>query len=180
LITAPYGIDLARELSIDIGLDPGNNDWVDVTFLWTENWDVTPSVQVVLEQPTSYQPPVGGDFCANNWYQIDGYGGDPAYLTLNVQTEAYSTNWAEWAPDLPAAGDYRVEAYIPDHERIYWTCLAKWIDGDSSDARYSITHANGVTNVARDQLPMADEWLNLGTFEFEEGEARRVDLEQYH
>jgi len=38
-VTAPYGIDLARQVSIDIGLQPGVNDWIDVSFLWTEGWD---------------------------------------------------------------------------------------------------------------------------------------------
>jgi LysM repeat protein len=37
-VTAPYGIDLARQVSVDIGLEPGNNDWIQVGFLWTENW----------------------------------------------------------------------------------------------------------------------------------------------
>ncbi len=38
VVTAPFGIDLARQVSIDIGLQPGNNDWVDISFLWTEGW----------------------------------------------------------------------------------------------------------------------------------------------
>jgi LysM repeat protein len=39
MVSAPYGIDLARQVSIDIGLEPGNNDWIDVTFLWTKGWE---------------------------------------------------------------------------------------------------------------------------------------------
>jgi LysM repeat protein len=39
VVTAPFGIDLARQVSIDIGLQPGTNDWIDVSFLWTEGWD---------------------------------------------------------------------------------------------------------------------------------------------
>ncbi len=39
VVTAPFGIDLARQVSIDIGLMPGTNDWIDVSFLWTEGWD---------------------------------------------------------------------------------------------------------------------------------------------
>jgi LysM repeat protein len=38
-VTGPYGIDLARQVSIDIGLQPGVNDWIAVSFLWTEGWD---------------------------------------------------------------------------------------------------------------------------------------------
>jgi hypothetical protein len=39
MVSAPFGIDLARKVSIDIGLEPGNNDWIDVTFLWTKGWE---------------------------------------------------------------------------------------------------------------------------------------------
>ena len=39
VVTAPFGIDLARQVSIDIGLQPGTNDWIDVSFMWTEGWD---------------------------------------------------------------------------------------------------------------------------------------------
>lgn len=38
-VTGPYGIDLARQVSIDIGLEPGVNDWVTVSFMWTAGWD---------------------------------------------------------------------------------------------------------------------------------------------
>jgi len=37
-VSAPFGIDLARQVSIDIGLQPGNNDWINVTYLWTDSW----------------------------------------------------------------------------------------------------------------------------------------------
>ena len=39
MVTAPFGIDLGRQVSIDIGLEPGNNDWINITFAWTEGWD---------------------------------------------------------------------------------------------------------------------------------------------
>jgi LysM repeat protein len=38
-VTAPFGIDLGRKVSIDIGLQPGNNDWINITYAWTEGWD---------------------------------------------------------------------------------------------------------------------------------------------
>ncbi len=37
-VTAPYGIDLARQVSIDIGLQPGVNDWINVSYMWTAGW----------------------------------------------------------------------------------------------------------------------------------------------
>lgn len=42
-VTGPYGIDLARQVSIDIGLQPGTNDWITVSYLWTEGWDNSPA-----------------------------------------------------------------------------------------------------------------------------------------
>jgi len=176
IVTAPYGIDLARDLSIDIGLLPGNNDWVDVTFLWTDGWDDPVSQEVVLKQPTKFEPPIVGDTCEDNWYAIDGYDGEKAYLTLNVKTEAYSTNSAEWAPDLPAAGQYRVEAYVSNHSSIYWYCLGKTIYWDTSDARYTIHHAGGTSTVSRDQAPLADQWVGLGTYEFDNCTSGKVQL----
>jgi LysM repeat protein len=38
-VTGPFGIDLARQVSIDIGLQPGVNDWITVSFMWTAGWD---------------------------------------------------------------------------------------------------------------------------------------------
>ncbi len=40
-VSAPFGIDLARQVSIDIGLEPGNNDWITVSFMWTDGWGGT-------------------------------------------------------------------------------------------------------------------------------------------
>ncbi len=58
-VIAPFGIDLGRQVSIDIGLEPGNNDWINITFAWTEGWDKpkksdsNPSPQEQGNQPTS-------------------------------------------------------------------------------------------------------------------------------
>lgn len=37
-VTAPFAIDLAFELADDLGLPPKMNDWVTVSFMWTEGW----------------------------------------------------------------------------------------------------------------------------------------------
>jgi len=131
---------------------------------------------VVLKQPPEFEPSIVGDTCVDNWYVIDGYDGEKAYLTLNVKTEAYSTNSAEWAPNLSAAGQYRVEAYVPNHPSIYWYCLGQTIYWDTSDARYTIHHAGGKSTVSRDQAPLADQWVGLGTYEFDKGTSGKVQL----
>lgn len=177
-VTNPVGIELDRELSIDIGLMPGTNDWITVTFLWTENWDSSPVEEIVLNTPTNLHPSYTGDTCVDYWYRIDGYNGNPAYLTLNVNT-AYpeqSTNWAEWYPNLSTAGTYRIEAYIPDHAPINWPCPAKYIDWDTTDARYTIHHAGGQKTISRDQAPIANQWINLGTYDLNAGVSGGVEL----
>jgi len=55
-VTAPFGIDLARQVSIDIGLEPGNNDWIDVSFLWTDGWGKKSSAST--QAPGGTQAPV--------------------------------------------------------------------------------------------------------------------------
>ena len=42
VVSAPFGIDLARQVSIDIGLEPGNNDWITVSYMWTDGWGKKP------------------------------------------------------------------------------------------------------------------------------------------
>jgi hypothetical protein len=147
-----------------------------VTFLWTDGWDDPVSQEVVLKQPTKFDPAIMGDTCVDNWYPINGYDGKNAYLTLNVNTEDYSTNSAEWVPDLPATGKYRVDAYVPNHPSIYWHCLSKTIYWDTSDARYTIHHADGKSTVSRDQAPLADQWVGLGTYQFDKGTSGKVVL----
>ena len=56
-VTAPFGIDLARQVSIDIGLEPGNNDWITVSFMWTDGWGKRPSqAQATLDPNTTPVP----------------------------------------------------------------------------------------------------------------------------
>ena len=58
-VIAPFGIDLGRQVSIDIGLEPGNNDWINITFAWTEGWDKpkkSDSSQLVGRETTSLPP----------------------------------------------------------------------------------------------------------------------------
>jgi len=125
VVTAPFGIDLAREVSIDIGLQPGENDWIEVTFLWTENWDSAPAQVITLGKPTKLIPKWDGD---------------------------------------------------TDHAAINWTCPVTTLTCDTSEARYTIAHAQGSTTVSRDQCPIANDWVNLGTYEFNQGTGGKVTL----
>jgi hypothetical protein len=175
IVTAPFGIDLARDVSIDIGLQPGVNDWIDVTFLWTDGWDGLQVDVVTLFDPTSLVPTYTGDMCVTAWNRITGYG-DYAYLTLNVDSAAQSTNSGEWKPNLPVAGRYEVLAFVPDHPAIQWQCPSQLVERDSADARYTITYDGGQKTVSRDQGPLSNMWVSLGTYDFRSGTSGRVNL----
>lgn len=132
-------------------------------------------VEVILEEPTAYHPPIGP--CDETfWYEIINDRGHNVYLTLNAHDPADSTNWAEWIPDLPEAGYYQVEAYITWHSSIIWCTGDEIIDFDTTDARYTITHAFGDTTVSRSQTPLANQWLDLGEYYFEAGTDGKVVL----
>jgi len=75
-------------------------------------------IEVVIEEPDIY--PAFGGMCDSYWYSYTNNSGLDAYLTLNVNDPAYSTNWAEWRPTIAQSGYYRVEAYIPSHSPLLW------------------------------------------------------------
>jgi len=174
-VTAPYGIDLADDVSVDIGLDIGVNDWIDVTFQWTDGWDDTHSDVVLLKDPSELTPAYTGEMCETAWHRITGYD-EHAYLTLNVNNTDDSTNSAEWRPDFPVSGEYQVLAFVPDHPPIDWECPNQTISRDTSDATYTIEHAGGSDKFSGNQRPLANMWLDLGTYEFEAGKSGRVKL----
>jgi hypothetical protein len=95
---------------------------------------------------------------------------------VNTNDPAQSTNWADWQPDLPYAGNYKVEAYIPIHDPVNWQCPSMYLDWDTSDAHYTIYHADGQDTVRRNQAPLYSEWLDLGTYRFNAGSEGRVKL----
>jgi hypothetical protein len=168
-VSAPFGLDLNRDVSIDIGLQPGDNDWVEIVYLWTEGWDDLRADVVTLLEPTTITPDYIGDICTDSWYSLypllEEFG-TPAYLTLNVDSISQSTNSASWLPDFPSTGEYQVRAFIPDHPSINWPCPAKYIQYDTHDARYTIFHQDGQTTVSVDQMPYANQWVDLGIYSF--------------
>ena len=134
-------------------------------------------IEVVIEEPDIY--PAFGGMCDSYWYSYTNNSGLDAYLTLNVNDPAYSTNWAEWRPTIAQSGYYRVEAYIPSHSPLLWDCPPtppRLINSDTSDARYSIHHANGQTLITGTQKSLSNEWLPLGEYLFRAGSEGYVTL----
>ncbi len=144
-------------------------------FTWESSGGEGSSITTV-EEPTTLHPGYTGDTCTCGWYRLDTDRGHYAYLTLNTNDPGQSTNWAQWRPTLAEAGDYRVEAYIPNHSPFTWPCTGQYISWDTSDARYKIYHAAGMTEPPGNQSPLANQWLDLGVFHFNAGTNGYVEL----
>ncbi|HCU58156.1 MAG TPA: hypothetical protein DF984_08060 [Anaerolineaceae bacterium] len=120
---------------------------------------------ILLEQPT-LSPLYGSGVCDSGWYRYTNARGQYAYLTLNAAEEAQSTNIAAWEPALPVSGEYKVEVFIPSHNAITWTCPSVTTTADTSLVTYTLTHANGDSELKVNQWPWANEWVDLGIFHF--------------
>src|SRR4030042_4989734 len=132
-------------------------------------------VEVIVEDPQLH--PVYTTCPESYWFPFDNDRGHTTYLTLNAFNPANSTNHGEWHPVIPQSGYYRVEAYIPAHSSITWCNADKWsINHDTSDARYTIHHADGETTRSVSQYPLSNQWLDLGEYFFNLGESGYVYL----
>lgn len=74
---------------------------------------------------------------------------------------------AVWRAPLTQAGRYRVLAYIP-----------YFFNGhdDASAVRYTIYHAEGSSEVIINQFVFANEWADLGTYQFDPASDPRIEL----
>jgi hypothetical protein len=132
-------------------------------------------VQTSVDVAPTLHPAYGSGMCYSGWHQP--YAGGP-FLTINTNSPAQSTNWAQWIPSLPTTGSYKVEALIKSHGTIYWNCpsLVRTLSWDTTDARYTIHAPGGDVAVARNQAPLFDQWLDLGTYNFNAGTSGWVKL----
>ena len=138
---------------------------------------ITPGLEIILEQPALTPPAVE---CKKDFWQPIPSGRDTtAYLTMNVNNPAASTNSGEWRPVLPGRGYYLIEAYIPLHDPIdFCTDGIGVISSDTSQAHYTVRHALGSSEVVRSQvLPSeATRWVSLGEFLLPAGTEASVRL----
>ncbi len=83
------------------------------------------------------------------------------------QTDRVASAVTSWIPDIPETGDYAVYVSYGLEENA------------TSDARYTVFHSGGLTEVSVDQRMMGGTWVYLGTYHFSKGslpEKGRVDL----
>ncbi len=174
-LTATPTITLRLTVTPTLTPTPGSTPTPTHTPTPTSTSTPTP-IEIVIEEPDIHPAYTG--LCTSYWYLYTNDRGHPAYLTLNVNDPNYSTNWAEWRPDIPEAGYYRLEAYIPAHSAITWNCPQKTrlIPFDTSDAHYTIMHANGQTVITGTQSAFNNGWLPLGEYLFSAGSNGSVTL----
>lgn len=144
-------------------------------FLGVTCEDLDTDFPVVVEQPT-LTPAYGTGVCDSGWYRYPNPRGQYAYLTLNAAGETQSTNVAVWEPDLPVNGEYKVEVFIPSHNAVTWTCPDVTTIWDTSQALYTLTHANGESEFRVNQAPLDNEWVDLGIFHFNAETAASLTL----
>jgi len=137
--------------------------------------NVNSELPQVLETPT-LTPTYGSGMCDSGWYRYPNQRGQYAYLALNATEQAQSVHKALWQPNLPVSGEYQLEVFIPNHNPISWSCPDKVINWDTSWATYTITHANGVSEKSINQAPLANEWVNLGIFHFDDETVASISL----
>lgn len=102
----------------------------------------------------------GGDLAAFTGYAF-GYR-DHLFYLWNTTSEVYG--WGRWTPNLPGPGRYEVQVFIPSRY------------AGTSAANYRIYHGGVRSDRTISQAPYYDEWVSLGTYDFDGGGKEYVFL----
>lgn len=133
-----------------------------------------PEIVITLTEPTTLTPTFtgNGNECNTGWHYFDGIY---AYITLNSQTGAIQ-NYGEWRPNIPSAGNWKVEVRNPVHPYYTWPCSPyTYINQDTASAKYEIHYNGGTQTVTLDQQT-SPEWVEIGTFPFVAGISGYITL----
>ncbi|BCX03942.1 MAG: hypothetical protein KatS3mg053_1880 [Candidatus Roseilinea sp.] len=138
----------------------------------------TPPEIYVDSRNVELSPPIQDEpTCRSGWaVGVKGRGGHHL-ATPNVAAPRESTNQVIWRPHLPFEGAYRVFVFIPDRAAIAWPCGPIAARLDTTNARYTIKHRDGVTSYAINQAPIHDGWVELGSYYFAAGTEGYVMLD---
>jgi murein DD-endopeptidase MepM/ murein hydrolase activator NlpD len=147
-----------------------------------DNWALNPagqkSVWLWRNMPSPCGPPPPGIVVVDDrspgfrssgeWQQSEiGYNGGSLFIATQrgpvvnrpfVVRDLSRPAVAVWQPELPAAGRYRVLAYIP---------YALNGLNDARDMRFLIRHNGGLTEFVTDAQDDRNWWVELGVFEFD-------------
>jgi photosystem II stability/assembly factor-like uncharacterized protein len=126
----------------------------------------TPQPAVVAEAP-ELDPPYSGGMCGAGWHLYMNERNYPAFLAANRSANGTIPPLvATWEPKAPADGFYRVEAYIPRHDPVQWSCPSALLSADTASANYIVRHAGGITSKVISQAKVKGGWLLLGIYPF--------------
>jgi len=114
------------------------------------------SSNFTLSNSADWQTPPGG--CGFNGH---------SYYTWSTTNPGSSDNWGEWRLPISDSGVYRVEVYAP-------YCLTGQAETDG--ATYTVSHANGSSNVTVSHDDNVGTWMSLGSYYFNAGGSGRVRL----
>jgi murein DD-endopeptidase MepM/ murein hydrolase activator NlpD len=138
----------------------GQNPWAahpagsDDTWLWASMpspCDLPSNALVVEPGDPAWRKSGAG------WEEVAGGVGGASMRNLTVPVMSADVPVAVWVPSIPAAGMYRVMAWVP--------YVANGVP-DPTAARYIVRHAGGETSVPVDQSAVANTWVDLGIYEF--------------
>ncbi len=142
----------------------------------------TPQPSVLLEAP-ELEPGYDDGMCGAGWHMLVNARGYPAYLAANQDRNGTIpplpalARQASWQPEIPSDGYYRVEAYIPAHGALQWTCPDAELGGGTATAYYSVQDVAETTVQTISQAAVSDGWLLLGIYPFRAGAAAKVMLD---
>jgi hypothetical protein len=105
-----------------------------------------------------------------NWYVGPYQCGHNAHswYTWSTTSPEASTNWAEWRPEIPESGKYRIEIYAP-----YCNTGAS----ETKGAHYTVEHAQGSSSVIINQDERIGLWTSLGDYFLSAGNESSVHLD---
>lgn len=131
---------------VDVVATPGDTGFYRSPGLW----EIRTTEQGSLNPAYSIAPPL--------------YWADQMHWAWHLTTGT-PQKWTQWCADLPLAGFYEIEAYIPNY------------GGGTRSARYEVS-APGQTSrvVFRNQAPQGGVWMPLGGYDLPAGEGNCVTL----
>jgi murein DD-endopeptidase MepM/ murein hydrolase activator NlpD len=141
-----------------------------------------------VDRPSPCAPPPPGTIVVDTdspgftnagegWQSVPvGYGGSALFVPSTIGAAGLQP-WelrplaapavAVWRPKLPVAGRYRVLAYVP---------YALSGLEDATEVRYHVRYSGGEAEVAIDDARAANDWADLGAYEFDPGDAASVSV----
>jgi murein DD-endopeptidase MepM/ murein hydrolase activator NlpD len=155
---------------------------------WQQNPSGTVSRWLWADRPSPCAPPPPDSILVDTdspgfarqgdgWQAVEsGYGGSALFVSSTVGASGLQP-WdlrpliapavAIWQPALPAAGRYRVLAYVP---------YALSGLEDATDVRYHIHYSGGEAEIEVDDQVYANDWADLGTYQFAPGDKPTVSV----